>query len=134
MSCMYIHKCPTCGFEIEAWEDGNPYIRDDKGKPRFYYHPGGEEDRIKILEECRWAECKSPEELEVLLNKKSGVMSEFICMDCCKFFKTDAEKHTPWCRKCGSQNVMNITELAGVRCPKCRMGNFPSTPEFGAIS
>jgi hypothetical protein len=31
--------CGGCGFEVEAWSDGNPYYRDERGHKRYAYHP-----------------------------------------------------------------------------------------------
>ena len=133
MACSVIHRCPVCGFEIEAWSDGHPYILDDRNRPQFYYHPC-EDERERILASCDWARFKTDEELSDLLQVKSGIMSDMICLDCAGKFKCDTEKKKPKCRKCGSENVHDQFKLEGVTCPKCHRGRFPDVPEEGAIS
>lgn len=134
MSSSVLHRCPVCYYEIEAWDDGHPYILDDKGKARFYYHPIENEQRRRILDSCAWAMGKRPEELAILLEQNSGVMSEFLCLDCRTVSKVDAEKRTPVCRKCRSGNVCDVKRLNGVACPKCGKGRFPENPPLHAIS
>ncbi len=134
MSISVLHRCPACGFEIEAWDDGHPYIRDDRGRARFYYHPCETEVRQKILSVCEWAHDKSPEDLSALLEKKSGNMTEFLCLGCCRRFKCDEDRQQPRCRKRGSKDVRDVMLLGGCACPKCGKGRFPDEPPFYAIS
>ena len=133
MACSVIHRCPVCSFEIEAWSDGNPYILDDRNRPKFYYHPC-ESERIEIIASCEWARSKTDAELSQILELKSGIMSDMICLECAGKFKCDTEKKKPKCRKCGSENVHDQFLLEGVTCPKCHRGQFPDVPERGAIS
>ena len=38
-------SCNHCGHSIEAWDDGNPYYLDERGKKRYAYHPSSERDQ-----------------------------------------------------------------------------------------
>ena len=31
--------CENCGKSIEAWDDGNPYYLDRRGKKQYAWHP-----------------------------------------------------------------------------------------------
>jgi|GEM_PF-662675 len=134
MSALYRHECPGCEFQVDAWEGGDPYVCDDRGRRQYYYHPNEEERFKRILESCRWAEGKTPDELAELLRVKSGVMSGFLCLRCAKVFKCDEDKTTPVCRKCRSKEVLALWQLAGAQCPKCRQATFPGVPEMIGIS
>ena len=134
MSSCVLHRCSACGFEIEAWSDGFPYIRNDMGNPRFYFHPCEMEQRREILASCEWARDRNPDELERLLERKSGVMSEMLCLDCGWLFKVDLTKRRARCRKCKSENAKDVVMLGGETCPKCGKGRFPEEPLFHAIS
>ncbi len=134
MAARYLHICPNCGFEVEAWDDGNQYILDDRGQPHFFYHPGMNERIRDILSKCRWAKGKAGEELDKLIQERSGNMSDFICLDCCKLFRWDVKKAPPACSKCRSTNISKVMQLAGKACPKCRRGNFPAEPRLGGVS
>jgi hypothetical protein len=37
-------SCNHCGHSIEAWNDGNPYYVDERGRKRYAYHPSSERD------------------------------------------------------------------------------------------
>lgn len=41
---MAMSTCDKCGFEVDAWDDGNPYVQDSKGKRHYFYHPTNEWD------------------------------------------------------------------------------------------
>jgi len=35
--------CSSCGFSVQAWDEGNPYIQfPGLRKPHYFYHPSGE--------------------------------------------------------------------------------------------
>jgi len=44
MAMSIIYSCDKCGFEVDAWDDGNPYVQDSKGKRHYFYHPTNEMD------------------------------------------------------------------------------------------
>ena len=134
MASSCIHRCPACGFRLEAWDDGSPYILDDKGRPRFFHHPCEVEGRNEILASCEWAQGREGADLARLVEARSGVMEDFICLQCARRFKCDSGRKTPKCPRCGSEDVHDQYLLGGVTCPKCRRGRFPDTPEQGAIS
>lgn len=51
MAMSLIFTCEQCGFSVEGWDEGNPYIINSKGKRVFFYHPGGEDVMEKVVEE-----------------------------------------------------------------------------------
>ena len=104
------------------------------GIPRFCFHPGEVMLRQEILASCKWAKDQNPDELERLLKRKSGVMSEMLCLDCGWRFKVDLDKRRARCKKCKSENAKDVVMLGGETCPKCGKGRFPKKPLVTAIS
>lgn len=39
-----IYICENCGKSVEAWDEGNPYFLDQRGKKQYRYHPDRERD------------------------------------------------------------------------------------------
>jgi hypothetical protein len=104
--------CNKCGFSIEGWDDGNPYIENSNGKRKYYYHP---EEPPKIS-----------------LTFSFGNAPDYVCRKCGKISKIDPDKDAMQCRKCKSEAVEEIYNLGGKKCLKCD-GQF-SQGESIAIS
>ena len=103
--------CCGCGFEIEAWSDGNPYYRDHRGRKRYAYHPDHE----------RLARCIGNDE-------------PHLCLQCGAQIKVDSLKPVSQCRKCKAGPLIALRDLEGRPCPHCSAGKYVLDSERGAIS
>ena len=133
MSACFEFRCPACGFEIEAWDSGNPYIIDDDGLRHFFYHPAESDVIEPVVARSRWAAGKSALEIEAELPNHVGCMEDVICLECAATAQVDYDECNRRCATCGSE-THRILELGGKRCPKCKQGRFPDEPTMGAIS
>lgn len=102
--------CNHCGRSVEAWSDGNPYYRDERGRKRYAYHPDHE----------NLARCVGNDE-------------PHLCLACGAETKVDSLKPRTRCRKCKADRLVPCWELAGHPCPTCRTGIFVEDP-WQAIS
>jgi hypothetical protein len=70
------------------------------------------------------------------MGKRVGNMSDVLCLDCGRKFKRDLERDKAVCssRKCRSTKIVDLCELDGKPCPKCRQGVFKADPEPRAVS
>ncbi len=134
MSACYLHVCPACGFEVEAWDDGHPYIVDDAGRRHFFYHPAERDVIDPIVAKSAWAKGLTYDELQTEVPRHLGNMAETICGDCGAEDRTDRGPNGFVCGKCGSHQVWDLMELAGKPCPKCKTGRFSDEPQLGGIS
>jgi DNA-directed RNA polymerase subunit RPC12/RpoP len=130
------YTCDACGYSLESWDEGNPYIRGPYiGGPRakryYFYHPGETQQICKILETIL-GYTPSDAEVEEYLENHAGNEHDFICYDCMAVFKIDPETDKKRCRKCRSTRVVDLCELAGKPCPKC--GGALTVTECTAIS
>ena len=123
--------CNKCGFAIEGWDDGNPYIEFPKGKRTYFYHPG-DERKIEEISSRILGHEPSDQEIGEILEKYAGNAPDHICRDCGKISKIDPNKDAMKCRKCKSEDVEEIYNLGGKRCLKCD-GQF-SRGESAGIS
>lgn len=128
-SCIY--TCNSCGFSLEAWDDGNPYIEFPKGKRNHFYHPG-EDEVIKRVTRLIVGHAPTSEECDAALRQYAGNETDHICRSCRKETKFDPEKDAHACTRCGSADVEEMCKLAGKKCIKCD-GTF-SEGQFHAIS
>ncbi len=103
--------CKSCGAEIEAWDDGNPYYRDEAGRKKYAYHPDYE----------GLARCIGNDE-------------PHLCLACGEQFMMDSEAPTDRCPGCGSTDIADTFRLEGRRCPSCKKGEFVVDPSFHCIS
>ncbi|QDU82608.1 hypothetical protein Pla110_43690 [Polystyrenella longa] len=102
-------ECDHCGFKIEAWDEGDPYIRGFDGKKEYVYHP-------------------DPRRYEA-----TGLDVPHLCMDCgCKYKVDEGKPKT--CRRCKSSRRKKCFELEGETCPKCKQGKFIQDPKRYMIS
>lgn len=103
--------CNHCGRKIEAWDEGNPYFINEKGKKEYAYHPDWDKLALCI-----------------------GNDTPHICLDCGARFKVDSEKPISACRKCHSTRIIDLCELEGQPCPYCKAGIFAIDPNTFVIS
>lgn len=134
VSASFIFKCPGCGFEIEAWDDGHPFIVDDFGERHFFYHPGERDVIDAVVAVSAWAKGKSSPEIDVELSKHTGCMRDALCDDCGAELRIDSEPTSARCPACGSEHISEVLSLVGKRCPKCKANTFPKEPMLGSIS
>lgn len=102
--------CNHCGRSIEAWDDGNPYFINARGKKEYAYHPDPHRDLC------------------------IGNDTPHLCLDCGAKFKVDSRKPISACRKCGSTRIVDTFELDGQPCPYCKAGIFIADPNFFMVS
>jgi len=102
--------CSSCGFSIEAWDEGDPFYLDENGNKVYVYHP-------------------SPDRILAIANDES-----FLCLDCGKQVKIDSRREQKACPKCKSTRVVDTYQLEGVECPKCRKGHFKQDEDYRVIS
>jgi|GEM_PF-2829394 len=85
------YKCQSCGFAIEAWDDGNPYVSTKDGRRHYFYHPGGIEDVHPVLIEEAGREL-SAAELEEIVKERVGIAADHLCPDCGSESKLDESR------------------------------------------
>ena len=129
------YVCSHCAHSIEVWDDGNPYFLSDKGRPQYYYHPN---DREVLQEYIRQSEGKDlvGYDLQIFLEKRTGNMTELMCLDCGKVFKRDLDKKKAVCpsRNCKSTNITDVCKLNKKCCPICKQGHFHKDDKWFCIS
>lgn len=102
--------CASCGFSIDAWDEGNPFYFDEKGKKVYVYHP-------------------SEYRLLAIANDEPH-----LCLDCGQEVKIDSRLEQKACPKCNSTRVVDTYKLGGVECPKCKKGQFVQDRDYFCIS
>jgi hypothetical protein len=102
--------CENCSNAIEAWDDGNPYYLDRRGKKRYAWHP-----------DPAFARC-------------IGNDSPHLCLERGERTMIDSKAPGVACVQCGSKNIVHLFDLAGHRCPACRLGVFARDPHFFCVS
>lgn len=133
MAMSTIYTCDKCGFEVDAWDDGNPYVQDSKGKRHYFYHPENEIEIMgKLLEPktLPTSDSEECEESEPFFEIHTGNAPDHLCRKCGKISKIDPEMDKMICKKCKSDEVTEVTSLAGLKCPKCS-GHFDQGSEGG---
>ena len=115
--------CPKCGFSLEAWDDGNPYIVDKRGVRRYFYHPSGGKVIEKVTNAINGRECTEDERLKIL-TERCGNAPDHICRKCGTISKLDPAKDSMVCSKCKSDQLEDTYGLTGKKCTKCD-GVFP---------
>jgi hypothetical protein len=81
MAMSLIFTCDQCGFSLEAWDDGNPYILNSKDERVYFYHPGGEEDMEAVVAEILGPIYTDEARAEILATR-TGNASDHICLKC----------------------------------------------------
>jgi ribosomal protein L37AE/L43A len=131
MAMSLIFICEQCGFSVEGWDDGNPYILNSKGKRVYFYHPGGEAVLGKVVGEIL-GPIYTDEARDEVLATRTGNASDHICLKCAKTFKLDPDRDEMECPKCHHMEVVEVYLIAGKPCPKCQ-STMPEG-QVGAIS
>jgi len=133
MSARFTYTCPNCGFSVDVWDEGHPFIKDDKGKRHYFYHPGEVDVIMSVASGCSFAVGKPPSEIMTLAASRIGHLQDGICLDCGKAFRALSAEASKRCRACKSGNTVWLMELEGKPCPKCKAAHF-SKGVFSAIS
>ena len=115
MSMAKLFFCSKCNFEIEVWDDGNPYIIYPLRKRNYFYHPDNVDDFIKQITGNNF----SVELMNDLKNNFSGNAPNHICLDCGKVRKIDPDKDIMECKTCKSKNIIDTYNLKHKKCPFC---------------
>jgi DNA-directed RNA polymerase subunit RPC12/RpoP len=102
--------CGGCGAAIEAWDEGNPYYFDERGRKRYAYHPNPQRDLC------------------------IGNDSPHLCLSCGEQLMVDSNAPLTRCPKCASADLASTYHLSGKRCPYCKGGTFEQDPDFFLIS
>ena len=132
MAACISFTCQTCGFSVEHWDDGNPYVESPDGKRHHFHHPHGEEQLEKIVGGIL-GHFPSRDEIEKVLRTSSGNESTYLCTRCIKFSRRDPDRDKIICRHCGCGELVETGKLGGLPCPSCRSGVFDQG-EMTAIS
>jgi len=103
--------CSHCRRAIEVWSDGNPYYIDESGTKQYAYHPDHE----------RLALCV-------------GNDTPHLCLACGAEFQVDSRAPSTECPECGANELTEMYDIGGRRCPYCRAGEFTVDPDFICIS
>lgn len=110
MAMAHRYECNRCKKGVDAWDEGNPYYRNEEGKKVYAYHP-------------------SPER-----NLCTGIESDIICLSCGHLLRSDSAKPRKRCTKCKSESLSDRWALKGKPCPYCKEGKFKRDKDFFAIS
>jgi len=129
MASSLIFVCDACGFSVEAWSDGNPYVEYPPGKRNYYYHPTSWSEVVsRVIGERPTAEA-----FEAFTRGHKGNAPDHICLDCGHKAKLDEARDKMECPNCKSAHMRDTYTLAGSACPQCKKGSF-SEGRFGAVS
>ena len=120
MAAQTTFTCMRCGFIVEAWDDGNPFVEAPDGKKHYFYHPGGD---YKAVITGILGHVPSAKDLR-MMQKHSGNDSDCICLGCGERGRRDSRKDESPCGRCGSVKVVDTNRLAGHPCPSCKEGRF----------
>ena len=131
MAMSEIYTCCNCGYQVEAWDEGNPYVETTDGRRHYFYHPGSIEDVRPILT-AEAGRKLDDSEFKQLVTQRAGNASDHLCVSCGKTTKLDSNKDKLACGKCHGTQVFEIWRCQGKLCPKC--GGTFSEGSFNAIS
>ncbi len=116
--------CDQCGFHVDSWDDGNPYVEDQRGKRHYFYHPSREQ-RLRELARGILGHEPTDQDLRELCKRSGGNAADHICTACGTIQGIDPERDQLCCCKCKEPSVIPTWELAGAECLKCG-GRFAS--------
>ena len=123
MAARLTFRCLGCGFSVDSWDDGNPYIEDRQGKRHHFYHPCEDMQIREIVGRILGRKPKQGE-IDEMVKLHSGNESNFICTDCLKIMPKDPKKDALVCDHCQGQRLVRTHALAGTPCPACKVGRF----------
>ena len=132
MASQTIFTCVKCGFSVEAWDDGNPYIEAPDGQRFHFYHPSADGQIEKIVSGIL-GHAATQVEIHEMLQNQAGNESDYLCLDCGKMSMHDPKKDKRSCANCGSKKLADVNRLGGRPCPSCKEGQF-DIGRPGAIS
>lgn len=133
MAICTVFTCTHCGFQIESWSDGLPYLRGTDGTRHYYCHPGEQGVWRERFEAEHRRPAGTPEELLAFVEATMGCELSYLCRHCGRQTRRDPERDSLRCTGCGRKDLHPLHELEGQTCPKCGQGTFHG--EFtGAIS
>ena len=132
MAMQTVFTCERSGYEVEAWDEGDPYIEGPDHKRYHFYHPCGESEIAAIVQDILGRE-PSQAEIQAMLRRHSGNEPEHICLDCGVIRRMNEREAKAPCSSCGGTRVAEAYHLAGKPCPSCREGKF-DRGRMGAIS
>lgn len=110
MAIAACYRCSSCSFKIVAWSDGNPYYLDELGNKIYAYHPDEKHDLC------------------------IGNDVPNICSSCAAEVQIDSRFPSRTCPQCAALALVELTELGGRQCPKCKSGMFVADTHFQLIS
>lgn len=119
MAACIAFTCPSCGFSIEHWDDGNPYVESPDGKRHFFYHPCEEEQLEEIVGKIL-GHFPSRYEIEETIKTSSGNESTYLCMGCLKLSQRDPKRDEVICKHCACDDLVETGMLGGKPCPSCK--------------
>ncbi len=131
MASSQLFTCNQCGFNVESWSDGNPYVIGANGKRLFYYHPGGSERLRQIALDLYGFE-PTPDDITKMCSERGGNAPDYICTHCGKVRRLDKNRDKFFCRSCKGSELIETWTLAGKKCMKC--GGVFSEGVISAIS
>jgi hypothetical protein len=102
--------CENCGSAVDAWDDGNLYYFDRRGKKKYAHHPDPKRERCV------------------------GNGSPRLCLECGAQTMVDSRAQVAPCATCRSDQIVGLFELAGRRSPACKPGVFTQDPNFFCVS
>ena len=110
--------CDRCGFFLQGWDDGNPYLEYPEGERHFFWHPSGEAVISEVAEKILGHE-PSDEEKDKVLRRYGGNAPDYICRECEGESRIDPNKDGLRCSHCQSASVEELYGLEGKQCLKC---------------
>lgn len=116
-------KCETCGFSLDVWDDGNPYVEHPPGKRNYCYHPSLEDQINEVLDQALGPSA-TEDGKAAFLKEYSGNASDHLCLSCAHVSKLDKNRDKMECLKCKSPRLHETFSLTGTLCPKCKNGKF----------
>ena len=102
--------CDNCSNDVEAWDGGNPYYFDPRGMKKYAYHP-----------DPNFARCVGHDSLR-------------LCLECGAQAMVDSRTPLIHCFTCSSDKIVGLFDLAGRRCPACKLGVLTQDPDFFCVS
>lgn len=122
MAMCVIYSCRNCDYQVEAWDEGNPYI-EINGERTYFYHPEPFPDPPNSDEFKSSGSSEKP---------IVGNAPDHVCMDCGEILMLDSGRDTMTCARCRSSKLVEAFEMANQQCPKC--GGTLNEGEPGGIS
>ena len=130
MASSKLITCGNCNFQIETWDDGNPYVQYPGTRKRhYYYHPAPDLQIDTELLEWQSRMADKIQDGEPI----RGNAPDHICLDCGTKRKLDPDHDKIRCSRkaCRSQRVVRTHELEQHTCPKCNQQDWKVDHHWG---